>query len=328
MLTQTLDITLEMYDFIRGKIDENLTIDNIEKIRSLWIPYKPYNNPYLRKKSIIAAVDSGYNYIEYRGYALYVVNTVWVKLDPRSGEVVDGFVDMDVVGIPNIEYELSLLSMAMEINAALNIINDVDILLMDGSLIAMFSKLRRASIEQGHELLETKKIDISRVLKELIYMVSLNPRKIIFISKNSSARDLLGFVKGDIYYFERYTDGIPGYSKPIDLAYSKHLSIATIARVFKNYSRNITGLSNSIGLSYIRFEPFSRIYRVEFVFEPHESLDDILRSLIEDISESTVQGYPYPLIRADQMARIGFEDIARVAALLGVIEDPRGREPL
>ncbi len=328
MLTQTLDITLEMYDFIRGKIDENLTVDNIEKIRGFWIPYKSHDNPYLRKRIAVAAIDSGYNYIEYRGYALYVVNTVWVKLDPWSGEVVDGFVDMDVVSVPNIEYELSLLSMAMEINTALNIINDVDILLMDGSLVAMFSKLRRASIEQGHELLENRKIDVSRLLKELVYMVSINPRKIVFISKNSGARDLLGFVKGDVYYFERYTDGIPGYSRPIDLIYSKHMSIAAIAKIFRNYSRNIVGLSNSIGLSYIRFEPFSRIYRVEFVFEPHESLDNIIRSLVNNISDSIVQGYPYPLIRADQMARIGLGDMARVAALLGVIEDPKGREPL
>uniref|UniRef100_A0A7C5XJP1 DNA double-strand break repair nuclease NurA n=1 Tax=Ignisphaera aggregans TaxID=334771 RepID=A0A7C5XJP1_9CREN len=327
MLTQALDIAMTMSKSIKGKVDEILAIDNIAKIKSLWIPYKGFRNPYLKKLSIVA-IDSGFNYKEYRGYALYALNVVYVTIDNIKGEEINGFVDIDVVSCSNIENELSLLSVAMEIESMVKVLSLADIILMDGSLIAAFSKLRKASLEDSHDLLESKGIESSHILKELIYAISIHPRKIVFISKNSNAKDVLGFVKGDIYYFERYTDGLPGYSKPIQLTYSKHLGMATVTKVFRHVVKNIAGVDISIAVSYVRFEPFSRIYRLELPIEPGEDIDTRIKYILDILSDLTISGYPYPLMRADQIARVGLEDINRISGILGISYDPYAREPL
>lgn len=327
MLTQALDVAVSVFGSLRSKIDEVLAIDNVAKVKSLWIPYKGSRNPYLRPLTI-AAIDSGYNYNEYRGYALYAINVVNVILDVLTGEKVDGFVDIDVVSCNNIENELSLLSISMEVKSMVKILNDADIILMDGSLIAVFSKLRRALLEDGHELLEAKGINLSQLIKELIYAISIYPKKIVFISKNSNAKDVFGFVKGDIYYFERYTDGLPGYSKPIPLTQSKHLGMATANKVFRHTVKNIVGIDMSIAVTYVRLEPFSRIYRLEIPIEFGEDADARIRYVIDIVSDFIISGYPYPLMRADQIARVGLDDINRIAGILGISYDPRAREPL
>ncbi len=327
MLTKALDVAISAFGSLRGKIDEVLAIDSIAKIRNLWIPYKGSRNPYL-KPYTIAAIDSGFNYNEYRGYALYVLNVVDVIIDSFMGEKIDGYVDIDIISCSNIENELSLLSMSMEIKTMVRILNMADIILMDGSLIAMFSKLRRASLEDDHELLEAKGVNTSQILKELIYTVSIYPKKIVFISKNSNAKDAFGFIKGDIYYFERYTDGLPGYSKPISLIHSKHLGISIANRAFRHIVKNIVGTDISIVVSYVRFEPFSRIYRLEIPVEAGEDVDTRIRYIMDVVSDFIVAGYPYPLMRADQIAKIGLEDINRISSILGISYDPRAREPL
>ncbi|MCS7111558.1 MAG: DNA double-strand break repair nuclease NurA [Ignisphaera sp.] len=327
MLAQVLDVAVSVFGSLRSKIDEVLAVDNITKIKDLWIPYKGSRNPYL-KPYTIAAIDSGFNYNEYRGYVLYVLNAVSVIINDFMGEKIDGSVDIDVVSCNNIENELSLLSISMEVKTLTKILHAADIILMDGSLIAIFSKLRRASLEDNHELLEFKGVNTSQILKELIYSISIYPRKIIFISKNSNAKDVLGFVKGDIYYFERYTDGLPGHSKPIHLTHSRHLGIQTANRVFRRMVRDVAGIDISIAVSYVRFEPFSRIYRLEIPLEPGEDADTRIKHFMDVVSDFTVAGYPYPLMRADQMARVGLEDINRIAGILGILRDPRAREPL
>lgn len=325
MLTQTLDIALTRFGFLRSKIDEVVAIDTLKLLRSLWVIYKGMRNPYIKRINV-AGIDSGYNYIEYRGYALYAVNTVTVILNTDGEEDVDGWVDIDIVSTPNIEYELSLLSICMEVESMIKAMNRSELILIDGSLIALFSKLYKAAMDSGIEVLENRGIEIIDILKKLIYAVALNPRRFVFISKNSSAKDLLGLVKGDIYYLERYTDFEPGYTKPIDLAYSKHLGVATIAKLFKKYTKNLTGLDVSIGLTYIRFDSFTRVYRIEIVVDPNEDLNERIRYVINVLSDISISGYPYPLVRAHNLAKIGNRDIERISVLLGVAKDPKDRE--
>ncbi|MEM4502184.1 MAG: DNA double-strand break repair nuclease NurA [Ignisphaera sp.] len=325
MLTQTLDATLLRFGFLRNKIDEVVSQDVVRSLKNIWIRYRVSINPYIKKLSI-GGIDSSYNYIEYRGFALYVVNTVSVILDIKREEIVNGNVDVDVVTSPNLEHELSLLSMCMEIEAMNKMINDVDIVLIDGNLTAMFFKLYKASIDDGYEILESRGISISKTLKELVYTIALNPRKIVFISKNSNSKDLLGLVKGDIYYFERYTEFVSGFTKPIDLANSQHLGMASIARLFKQYTKKLTGLDVSIMLTYVRFEDFSRVYRIEFASDSVDEAIDRVKYIVDSLSDVIVSGYPYPLIRAHNLAKISNSDVERVAILLGISKDPRTRE--
>jgi hypothetical protein len=327
VLAQVLDAALDMFGNLRAKIDEVLDLDIIKEIKSLWVSYKPSHNAYMKRYSV-AAIDSGFNYKEFRGYALYVQNTAWVIVDAKGNEDYKGSVDIDLASTSNIEYELSLLSLAKEVDAMMRLVTEADIVLVDGSIVAMFSKLRRATMESDHELLSSKKINVDAVLKNLLITLSLYPRKFVFLSKNSTAKDLLGFVKGDVYYFERYTDGVPGYTKPLNLAQSKHLSIAFTAKMFSHTAKNVTGMRIHIYMSYVRLEPFSRVYRMEIVSSDDEPVEPRIRSIIDVLSQHSFSGYPYPLVRADQLARVGNADVERIATVLGIAEDPYGREPI
>jgi hypothetical protein len=325
MLTYALDLALERFGFLRSKIDEVITLDMAKFLKSLWVRYTGSQNPYVKRLSI-AGIDSGYNYIEYRGYALYIINTTSVTLDENREEHLDGWVDIDVVSSANLEYELSTLSVCMEIEFMRKLIDKVDLVLVDGSAVAMITRLHRASLDTGLEILESKGVNVSRVLKDLMIMLSLNPRKLVFISKNSNSKDLLGLVKGDIYYFERYTDFESGYSKPLDLSMSKNLGVATVVKQFRKYSKRVLGTELTIGLTYVRFDSFSRVYRVEIVVEPGEDIETRVRYIINALSDTNISGYPYPLARAHNLAKVGNRDVERVAILLGVAKDPRDRE--
>lgn len=327
MLSSTFDFALTNFGMIRSKVDEVISFDVAKNVKSMWIFYKGYRSSY-QKKYKVAAIDSGYNYREFRGYALYIQNTVWVSIDGGGEETSNGVVDVDVVSSSNIDYDLSLISTIREIDFMCRLIQSTDTVLIDGSLIAIFSKIRKALFEGGNELVEAKGYNIKDVLNNMLITLSLYPRKVFFVSKNSTAKDVLGLVKGDIYYFERYTDGLPGYTKPMDLAESKHIGIAVATKTFRQSMKRVTGLDNTIYMSYVRFEPFSRIYRVEFVGEVGESVEPRIRHLIDVLSHYIVSGYPYPLMRADQIARISIGDVDRIVAVLGLSSDPYDREPL
>lgn len=324
MITLTLDLALERFGFLRNKVDEVVSVDTLELLRSLWTSYRGRQNPYVRRLSV-TGIDSGYNYIEYRGYALYVVNTIAVLVSEDREESSEGWVDVDIVTSPNIEYELSLLAMCMEIESIKKMVSKADLVLVDGSLIAMFSKLYKASMDLGLEVLENKGINVEKILKDLVYTVSIYPKKFVFISKNSNSKDLLGLVKGDIYYIERYTDFEPGYTKPVDLASSRHLGVATAVRLFRHYVKKLTGLDLSVGLTYIRFDSFKRVYRVELALEREEDIDGRVRYIINTLSDINISGYPYPLMRAHDLAKISGRDVERIAILLGIAKDPRDR---
>ncbi|MEM0027339.1 MAG: DNA double-strand break repair nuclease NurA [Ignisphaera sp.] len=327
MLSNALDFALTYFGAIRSKVDEVISFDVARNVKSMWVFYKGYRNSY-QKRHKITAIDSGYNYREFRGYALYIQNTVWVSIDGSSEEISNGVVDIDVISSSNIEYDLSLLSSIREIDFVYQLIQNTDIALIDGSLIAVFSKIRKALFDGGNELVEAKGFNIKDVLNNLLITLSLYPSKVFFISKNSTAKDVLGLVKGDIYYFERYTDGMPGYTKPVDLTNSRHIGIAVAAKTFRQSVKRVTGIDATIYMSYARFEPFSRIYRIEFVGEAGEPVEPRIKHLIDVLSQYIVSGYPYPLMRADQIARVSIGDVERIATVLGISSDPYDREPL
>ena len=326
MLPQTLDRALSMFGTLRSKIDEVLLVDTVRRIRSAWVRYTPRDNPYLRRVSV-AGIDSGYNYAEYRGYALYVVNAVWVAIGSGGEELADGLVDIDISSSTALEYELSILSIAMEIEAMKRVLSDVDIVLVDGSLVAKFYRLLRAG-EEGLDGLGMSKARPGTYMKELLYTLALHPTKIFFLSKNTNSKDVLGLVKGDLYYFERYTEGCAGYSKPLLLEESSQRGTANLAKVFRRLVKDVVGTEVLPVVTYVRLEPFARVYRLEFVVERGEDVDSRVRYFMDSINPYTVAGYPYPLMRADQLARVSDADLERIKAVLGIVGDPYAREPL
>jgi len=325
LIPSAIDKVMSSFSSIRSRVDESLLASHIERIRRVWRSYAPRANPYM-ERARIAGIDSGYNYIEYRGYALYVVDVTWVVIDPDEGESWDGDADADILSSSGIETELAAYSIAMEVEALRRVLDQVDLVLVDGSLVAKFWTLMKAR-EQGLEIEALKGVSMKRVLDELCLTLSLYPSKVLFIAKNSNAKDVLGLVKGDVYYFERYTSG-PGYSRPIPLTESCQRGMDGLARAFRRYCHNVSGMSLDIFVSYARFEPHTRVYRLEYVVEDEGDAEDRLRMLLNMASQAVVGGYPYPLYRADQLARVSDSDIERLAIVLGIASDPTARSGL
>lgn len=70
----------------------------------------------------------------------------------------------------------------------------------------------------------------------------------------------------------------------------------------------------------------SRVYRIEFASDSVDEAIDRVKYIVDSLSDVIVSGYPYPLIRAHNLAKISNSDVERVAILLGISKDPRTRE--
>ncbi len=322
MLPQAIDRVLKSFGLLRSRIDEALVRDQLRRIRWLWLVSQPRV-----KSSRVAGVDSGFNYIEYRGYALYVADVVGVVVDSvEGGEELSGDADADVVSTTFIESELSAYSIAMEIDEVRKLVQRADLVLVDGSLVAKFASISRAA-ESGFEIEKLKGISFRRYLEELIYLVGLHAPRIAFVAKNTNAKDVLGLVKGDVYYFERYTTET-GFSKPLPLENSASLGVRGIASRIRGEIRRLVGIGASVYASYARFAEGGRVYRIEVVVEDGEDPRERMRRVFDLAASVSVSGYPYPLLRADQLARVSEKDVERVAMILGIAADPQGREVL
>ncbi|NPA96826.1 MAG: DNA double-strand break repair nuclease NurA [Crenarchaeota archaeon] len=323
MLPQALDKALSSFGSLRSKVDEALVKDQLRRVKWMWLVYTPSASRRLR----VAGIDSGYNFIEYRGYALYVVDAACVSIDSlEGGEEVFGDADTDVISSSFIESELAAYSIAMEIELARRALDSADLVVVDGSLVAKFATLARAA-ESGFEIERLKGISFRRVLDELIYLVGLYPSKIVFLAKNTSSKDVLGLVKGDVYYFDRYTAEV-GFSKPVALEDCSSIGSRALGSRMRGEIKRLVGSSASVYVTYARLRDGARVYRLELVVEDGESPRERVKRVVEALSAVEVQGYPYPLLRADQLARVSERDVERVATVLGISRDPVAREIL
>jgi len=324
LLPQALDKALSSFGALRSKVDEALVRDQLRRVKWMWLVYTP--NPF-PKATRVSGIDSGYNFIEYRGYALYVVDAACVTVDVEGGgEEVEGSADTDVISSSFIESELAAYSISMEIELARQALRSSDLVVVDGSLVAKFATLARAA-ELGLEIEKLKGVSFRRVLEELIYLVGLYPSKIAFLAKNTSSKDVLGLVKGDVYYFERYTSEI-GFSKPLALEECSSIGSRALGSRIRGEIKRLVGIGASVYVTYARLREGGRVYRIEFVVEDGESARERAKSIVDALAMVEVGGYPYPLLRADQLARVSERDVEKVATVLGIASDPMAREGL
>ena len=320
-------------EHIKAKVDELLPLDKIKYIKSLWVEcVSPCAS---RIRVNLAGIDSGFNYIEYRGYALYVVDVALVMLKHDGEELYEGDVDVDLFSSNNIEHELFIKGIELETKMLKRSIkeNQNGLILVDGSLLAKSSTLLRTRGEL--ELVKNGKMKKpSEILREMLEAVSKLGFRTVFVAKNSSSRDILGFAKGDVYYFEKYTDGVPGYAKPV-LA-SRISGVSSLISKLRAFA-GIHGIEyfEDVAISYLRLKEGGRVYRVEIpVNSVHGSenvLEDVkhhIKLLMRILEQGSVGGYPYVLLRADELARITHNDIKRLAGIAGILLDPSAREPL
>ena len=249
----------------------------IQKAKDNWIDYTP------QKENVISAgIDSSFNSTKFQGAELWAVTAVSAKY---NGEIL---VDIHSFGL-DINPQLASLASKMEIEACIQTVEKVDLVLMDGSLYSQFM---------------TRQEDLT---DSLISAIGIRGN-VLFISKTSNTRkqfEEFDSIAGDIFYYNHATVK-PGFSKIFED--DNFGEAKTITTVFARLSES---------LPLIKIEVFGKGY----------SNEDI-KSIMNEIYTNSIGGYPYSLKLAHNNCKISGKDLAKLANIHGLSNEIGSREVL
>jgi len=249
----------------------------IQKAKDNWIDYTP------QKENVISAgIDSSFNSTKFQGAELWAVTAVSAKY---NGEIL---VDIHSFGL-DINPQLASLASKMEIEACVQTVEKVDLVLMDGSLYSQFM---------------TRQEDLT---DSLISAIGIRGN-VLFISKTSNTRkqfEEFDSIAGDIFYYNHATVK-PGFSKIFED--DNFGEAKTITTVFARLSES---------LPLIKIEVFGKGY----------SNEDI-KSIMNEIYTNSIGGYPYSLKLAHNNCKISGKDLAKLANIHGLSNEIGSREVL
>ena len=249
----------------------------IQKAKENWIDYTPE-----KQEVVSAGIDSSFNSTKFQGAELWAVTAVSIKTD---GEVL---VDLHDSGLGS-DIDLSRIASKMEIDACEKTVDEVDLVLMDGSLHSQFMTRQSALDEQVVRTMNKKK-------------------NVIFIAKTSNTKkqfENLGSLAGDIFYYNHVTNG-PGFSEIF---------------VEKNY-----GLDKIISSTFVRLSDSTPIIKLEFLGGKHDN--DEIKSIMNKLFKTSVGGYPYSLKLAHNNCKISDKELGKMVSLLGLSNEIGSREVL
>lgn len=249
----------------------------MQKARDNWIDYTP-----TKEDVITAGIDSSFNNTKFQGIELWAVTAVSIKSD---GKVL---IDLHDSGLEP-DVDLSRIASRMEIGACEKTVDEVDLVLMDGSLHSQFMT-RQSSLDTA--IVNTmKKRD-----------------NVIFIAKTSNTKkqfENLDSLAGDIFYYNHVTKK-PGFSKIF---------------VEKRYGKDKT-----ISSTFVRLGDSTPIIKLEFLGEGHTEND--IRGIMNKLYRNSVGGYPYALKLAHNNCKISDKDLSKMVSLLGLSNEIGSREVL
>ena len=249
-----------------------------EKAKENWVEYKPQ-----KLEAVTAGIDSSFNSTKFQGAEMWAVTAVSVKSD---GEIISDLHDFGL-GFP--QTDISTIASRMEIQACVQSVDLVDLVLMDGSLYSQFMT-RQAPLTAS--ILKTMR----------------KHNNVVFISKTSNTRsqfEKFNSIAGDIFYFNHATQ-TPGFSKLFkDPKYGKDKVISsTFAR-----------LSDSLPL-----------IKIELLGENHH--EEEIKSLLNKLYKNSVGGYTYSLKLAHKNCKITGNDLAKLISLHGLSTEIGSRQVL
>ena len=249
----------------------------IQKAKDNWIEHYP------QKEDVISAgIDSSFNSTKFQGAELWAVTAVSVKSD---GQIL---VDLHDFGL-DINPELASVASKMEVEACKQTVENVDLVLMDGSLYSQFMTRQK-------ELTDSI---VSSITKR---------GNVIFISKTSNTRkqfEEFDSIAGDIFYYNHATVK-PGFSKIFeDDNFGKD---KTITSVFARLSES---------LPLIKIELLGSGYA-----------DNDFKLILNKILNNSIGGYPYALKLAHNNCKISGKDLAKLASIHGLSNEIGSREVL
>ena len=249
----------------------------LQKARDNWIEYEPK-----KEEAITAGIDSSFNNTKFQGIELWAATAVSIKSD---GEVL---VDLHDSGLGS-DIDLSKIASKMEIDACEKTVEQVDLVLMDGSLHSQFMT-RQSSLDA------------------LVVKMMKKRDNVIFIAKTSNTKkqfEEMGSLAGDIFYYNHVTKG-PGFSKLF---------------VEKKY-----GQDKIIASTFVRLSDSTPIIKLEFL--GHDHSEDKIKTTLNKLYKNSVGGYPYALKLAHNNCKISDKELAKMVSLLGLSNEIGSREVL
>ena len=249
----------------------------LQKAQANWNEFTP-----TKENVITAGIDSSFNNTKFQGIELWATTAVSIKTD---GEVL---VDLHDSGLGS-DIDLSRIASKMEIDACEKTVDEVDLVLMDGSLHSQFMTRQSALDAQVVRTMNKKK-------------------NVIFIAKTSNTKkqfENLGSLAGDIFYYNHVTNG-SGFSEVF---------------VEKNY-----GLDKIISSTFVRLSDSTPIIKLEFLGGKHDN--DEVKSIMNKLFKTSVGGYPYSLKLAHNNCKISDKELGKMVSLLGLSNEIGSREVL
>ena len=249
----------------------------LQKARENWIEFTPK-----KEEVVTAGIDSSFNNTKFQGIELWATTAVSVKYD---GEVL---VDLHQSGLGTAD-DISSIASKMEIEACEKTIDNVDMVLMDGSL---------------HSQLMTRQARLG----SLIVKIMKKRNNVIFIAKTSNTKkqfEKLGSLAGDIFYYNHVTNN-PGFSKIF---------------VEKKY-----GSDKIISSTFVRLSDSTPIIKLEFLGDQHNEKE--IESTMNKLYKTSIGGYPYALKLAHNNCKISDKELSKMVSLLGLSNEIGSREVL
>lgn len=356
MLATVLDAILIKREDIMRKL-ELMGAENIsDKLH--WAPL-PRGGP---SWNTVAGVDGSINYKEYKGFVIYAVDAECVSIAENNLYVVAEAGDVDVLvpyWLPS--ERIKLYMSILELRTTLYTLENLDgLVLLDGTFSSLLvrpvpftrpgpdirQEIERVYIPDLIESIEPTILGVvSKALSEEIYegfkhlneseaqaacfyieyieyltlLKSLLEKygdRVIAIAKNSQSRRLFKFYQSDIAVLERITRG-PGYIR------EEPISIKALKRALPIYREFFAEVV--ISPYYVRLADGGPVLKVEFPSVVSEAkVLDVFRTL----SAISVEGYPYPLMRAHRDSLISDKDMESISRMLSVYWARTGREHL
>ena len=249
----------------------------LNKARNNWVGFEP-----TKEKVITAGIDASFNSTKFQGIELWATTAVSIKSD---GEIL---VDLHKSGLGSAD-DISSVASKMEIEACKRTVDQVDLVLMDGSL---HSQLMTRQVNLG--------ASIVRIMKK--------KNNVMFIAKTSNTKkqfEGLGSLAGDIFYYNHVTNS-PGFSKIF---------------VEKKY-----GAGKIISSTFVRLSDSTPIIKLEFLGEGYG--DNEVKSAMNKLFKTSVGGYPYALKLAHNNCKISDKELGKMVSLIGLSNEIGSREVL
>ena len=263
----------KMLSILKGPKFEQI----LQKARSNWMEFTP-----TKEEVITAGIDSSFNNTKFQGIELWATTAVSIKSD---GEIL---VDLHKSGLGSAD-DISSVASKMEIEACEKTVEQVDLVLMDGSL---------------HSQLMTRQANLG----SSIVRIMKKKDNVIFIAKTSNTKkqfENFGSLAGDIFYYNHVTNK-PGFSKIF---------------VEKRY-----GADKIISSTFVRLSDSTPIIKLEFLGEHHD--ENEIKSVMNRLYKTSVGGYPHALKLAHNNCKISDKELGKMVSLLGLSNEIGSREVL